>query len=142
MEVLADKLKYTNKESIHSTTLLRFTQPSLHDTLQVAQYQFPQLMQGWLCEMLQCCGKCSPCLCTLSASASIQPPIPTFGRFRLEIFLNFLCQQENNTAYDHCSFVVIQYSPHSTQGHFDTEQLNTTQLQCSLETCKCNQSTW
>ena len=33
---------------------------------------------------------CSPCLCTLSASASIHPPIPTFGRFLLEIFLNFL----------------------------------------------------
>ena len=30
--------------------------------------------------------KCSPCLCTLSASASIPPPIPTFGRFILEIF--------------------------------------------------------
>ena len=33
---------------------------------------------------------CSPCLRTLSASASIHPPIPTFGRFLLEIFLNFL----------------------------------------------------
>ena len=33
---------------------------------------------------------CSPCLCTLSASASIHPPIPTFGRFLLEILLNFL----------------------------------------------------
>ena len=28
--------------------------------------------------MLQCCGICSPCLCSLSASASIHPPIPTF----------------------------------------------------------------
>ena len=33
---------------------------------------------------------CSPCFYTLSASASIHPPIPTFGRFLLEIFLNFL----------------------------------------------------
>ena len=33
---------------------------------------------------------CSSCLCTLSASASIRPPIPTFGIFFLEIFLNFL----------------------------------------------------
>ena len=36
------------------------------------------------------CEMCSPRLCTLSASASIHPPIPTFGRFLLEIFLNFL----------------------------------------------------
>ena len=34
---------------------------------------------------------CSPCLCTLSASAFIRPPIPTSGRFLLEIFLNFAC---------------------------------------------------
>ena len=33
---------------------------------------------------------CSPCLCTLSAIASIQPHIPTFGRFLLEIVLKFL----------------------------------------------------
>ena len=33
---------------------------------------------------------CSPCFCTLSASASIHPPIPTFGRFLLEIFFKFL----------------------------------------------------
>ena len=33
---------------------------------------------------------CSPCLCTLSASGSIHPSIPTFGRFLLEILLNFL----------------------------------------------------
>ena len=31
----------------------------------------------------------SPCLCALSASTSIHPPIPTFGRYLLEIFLNF-----------------------------------------------------
>ena len=30
---------------------------------------------------------CFPCLCPLSASASIYPPMPTFGRFLLEIFL-------------------------------------------------------
>ena len=33
---------------------------------------------------------CSPCLCPLCTSASIHPPIPTFGKFLLEIFLNFL----------------------------------------------------
>ena len=33
---------------------------------------------------------CSSCLCTLSASTSTHPPIPTFGRFLLEIFLKFL----------------------------------------------------
>ena len=30
---------------------------------------------------------CSPSLCTLSASTSIHPPTPTFGRFLLEIYL-------------------------------------------------------
>ena len=43
-------------------------------------------MVVWNVHVAICCGMCSPCLFTLSASASIHPPIPTFGRFLLEIF--------------------------------------------------------
>ena len=51
-------------------------------------HQYPLLL--YLCrDMVVCCGMCSPCLCTLSASAPIHPAVPTFSRFLLEIFLNF-----------------------------------------------------
>ena len=40
---------------------------------------------------MKCSDVVEACLCTLSTStASIHPPIPTFDRFILEIFLNFL----------------------------------------------------
>ena len=41
---------------------------------------------------------CSPCLCTLSASASIHPPIPTFDRFLLEISFKFLVEVSSQSS--------------------------------------------
>ena len=87
-------VRYTNKEStFHNIT-------TYHTTIPIHKQQWILilchlhsvsllLMQGWLCEM-QCCGMCSPCLCTLSASASIHPPIPTFRRFLQENLFKFL----------------------------------------------------
>ena len=53
--------------------------------------------------------------------------------FRMLMHVGFLYHQEDNTAYQHR---VVQYSQHSTQQHFDTEQSNISWTQYSFETCQ------
>ena len=57
-------------------------------THQLTQYRYSLLlMQGWLCEMQQCCAMCSALLCVLGQLvSSIHPAIPTFARFLQKSF--------------------------------------------------------
>ena len=93
MEALADKV-HKQGEHIPQYCYISHNHPCISSSDKlggtISTVTYIGMVVHVKCEMQQCCGMCSPCLCILSASASIYPPIPTFGRFLLEIVLNFL----------------------------------------------------
>ena len=73
---------------------------------------------------------CSPCLCTLSASASIHLPVPTFGRSLLELFF-FLISCKIITATIKLSSL-IQISSNGTVHHMMVRCCSLLEIFCSV----------